>query len=138
MVMHHYHLYMHTQIYINSHLFLSVFVCYTDKTIKLWKVYEKQAKKVSGLNLNGSLKNATSVKELKVPRVAKGEKAIAHLPKKIYGSAHAYHINSISLNSDGETFISADDLRINLWHANYTKESHSMSFVFNFALHYCC
>ena len=26
-----------------------------------------------------------------------------------------YHINSISLNSDCETFISADDLRINLW-----------------------
>ena len=25
-------------------------------------------------------------------------------------------INSLSVNSDGETFISADDLRVNLWH----------------------
>ena len=31
-------------------------------------------------------------------------------------SARAYHINSLSVNSDGETFISADDLRVNLWH----------------------
>ncbi|KAF5769265.1 putative transcription factor WD40-like family [Helianthus annuus] len=33
----------------------------------------------------------------------------------MYAHAHDYNINSISINSDGETFISADDLRINLW-----------------------
>lgn len=97
-----------------------------DKTIKLWKVYEKQAKKITGSNLNGSLKNASSIKELKIPRVSKGEKVTAHVPKKVYCNAHAYHINSISLNSDGETFLSADDLRINLWHINHVKESHTI------------
>ncbi|KGN63570.1 serine/threonine protein phosphatase 2A 55 kDa regulatory subunit B beta isoform [Cucumis sativus] len=35
--------------------------------------------------------------------------------RKVYAHAHDYNINSISNNSDGETFISADDLRINLW-----------------------
>ncbi|KAJ0048521.1 hypothetical protein Pint_15484 [Pistacia integerrima] len=35
--------------------------------------------------------------------------------QKVYGHAHDFNINSISNNSDGETFISADDLRINLW-----------------------
>ncbi|THG15224.1 hypothetical protein TEA_013847 [Camellia sinensis var. sinensis] len=35
--------------------------------------------------------------------------------RKVYGHAHDFNINSISNNSDGETFISADDLRINLW-----------------------
>ena len=75
--------------------------------------------------MNGTLKNASSIKELKIPRVSKGERVIAHVPKKVYCNAHAYHINSISLNSDGETFLSADDLRINLWHINHTKESHS-------------
>ena len=35
--------------------------------------------------------------------------------KRIYANAHAYHINSLALNSDTETFISADDLRINWW-----------------------
>ena len=33
-----------------------------------------------------------------------------------YANAHTYHINSIALSSDCETFISADDLRVNLWH----------------------
>merc|ERR1711879_383701 len=37
--------------------------------------------------------------------------------------AHAYHINSISLNSDGETYISADDLRINLWNVEISEQS---------------
>ncbi len=37
--------------------------------------------------------------------------------------AVSYHINSISINSDGETFISADDLRINLWNLNISNET---------------
>jgi serine/threonine-protein phosphatase 2A regulatory subunit B len=35
--------------------------------------------------------------------------------KRVFANAHAYHINSLALNSDTETFVSADDLRINLW-----------------------
>ncbi|XP_015882539.3 serine/threonine protein phosphatase 2A 55 kDa regulatory subunit B beta isoform isoform X2 [Ziziphus jujuba] len=35
--------------------------------------------------------------------------------RKVYAHAHDFNINSVSTNSDGETFISADDLRINLW-----------------------
>lgn len=35
--------------------------------------------------------------------------------KRIFSNAHAYHINSLATNSDGQTFISADDLRINWW-----------------------
>ena len=47
-------------------------------------------------------------------------------PKRVFGNAHTYHINSISLNSDQETFLSADDLRINLWHTEVTDQSFSM------------
>ncbi|KAJ0437048.1 putative transcription factor WD40-like family [Helianthus annuus] len=39
---------------------------------------------------------------------------------KMYAHGHDYNINSISINSDGETFISADDLRINLWNLEPT------------------
>ncbi|PSS07768.1 Serine/threonine protein like [Actinidia chinensis var. chinensis] len=35
--------------------------------------------------------------------------------RKVYAHAHDFNINSISNNSDGETFVSADDLRVNLW-----------------------
>ncbi|KAK4769056.1 hypothetical protein SAY86_027206 [Trapa natans] len=43
--------------------------------------------------------------------------------RRIYAHAHDYHINSISNNSDGETFISADDLRINLWNLEISGQS---------------
>ncbi|KAK9141933.1 hypothetical protein Syun_011333 [Stephania yunnanensis] len=43
--------------------------------------------------------------------------------RRIYAHAHDYHINSISKNSDGETFISADDLRINLWNLEISNQS---------------
>lgn len=52
---------------------------------------------------------------------------VAAVPRKVYANAHAYHINSISLNSDGETYMSADDLRINLWNLNISDQSFSES-----------
>lgn len=50
---------------------------------------------------------------------------IAAIPRKVYSNAHAYHIHSISVNSDQETYISADDLRINLWNLNISDQSFS-------------
>jgi len=69
-----------------------------DKTIKLFKMWEKLSDDGSSVDV--------SVK-----------------PKKVFEGAHAYNINSISFNSDGETFISTDDLRINLWNVNVSKET---------------
>ncbi|WOK96886.1 serine/threonine protein phosphatase [Canna indica] len=43
--------------------------------------------------------------------------------RRIYAHAHDYHINSISTNSDCETFISADDLRVNLWNLEISNQS---------------
>ena len=60
-----------------------------------------------GLPLRGS--RAMLAARLKV------DPTVAATPRRVYANAHAYHINSMSLNSDGETFISSDDLRINLW-----------------------
>lgn len=89
-----------------------------DKTIKLWKVMERQVKLVSENNLNGldHLPSAKfGVSDLKLPKMTVHDKLILAQPKKIYSNAHAYHINSISVNSDQETYLSSDDLRINLW-----------------------
>ena len=44
------------------------------------------------------------------------EKENTRNSKQVYENGHMYHINSISPNSDQETFLSADDLRINWWH----------------------
>lgn len=61
--------------------------------------------------------------DLKLPRLTHHDTVVAAVPRKTYANAHAYHINSISVNSDGETFISSDDLRINLWNLNIQDQS---------------
>lgn len=112
-----------------------------DKTIKLWKVYEKHLECVSGYNVNGddrigfrraiggnsrSIGSAGELVEpnaLRIPSIVRGESVFTARSRRVFANAHAYHINSLSLNSDGETFISADDLRINLWHLESTQQS---------------
>lgn len=114
-----------------------------DKTVKLWKVYEKKLTCLSEFNLqNGSstLNRLPTVGQptrlgspdklavqalaerpcaadiLRVPKVISTETVLASKCRKVYSSAHTYHIHSISMSADEETFLSADDLRINLWH----------------------
>ncbi|TYI53306.1 hypothetical protein E1A91_D12G309800v1 [Gossypium mustelinum] len=43
--------------------------------------------------------------------------------RRVYAHAHDFNINSLSNNSDGEPFISADDLRINLWNLEVSNQS---------------
>lgn len=65
----------------------------------------------------------------KLPQMQVHDTITAAVPRKVYANAHAYHINSISVNSDGETYISADDLRINLWNLGISDQSFSMSIL---------
>lgn len=46
--------------------------------------------------------------------------------RRVFSNAHTYHINSISVNSDLQTFISTDDLRVNLWNLEITDRSFSI------------
>ncbi|CAN1286705.1 Serine/threonine protein phosphatase 2A 55 kDa regulatory subunit B beta isoform [Linum perenne] len=122
-----------------------------DKTIKFWKVQEKKVKKISEMNVepssnssapkpylaNGStdrLSNdfaipAGGFPSLRLPvvvyvmQVTSAETSLVARCRRVYAHAHDYHINSISSNSDGETFISADDLRINLWNLEISNQS---------------
>ena len=65
---------------------------------------------------------------MRLPRMQHQDNIIAAVPRKVYSNAHAYHIHSITVNSDQETYISADDLRINLWNLNISDQSFSASF----------
>ncbi|CAI0392121.1 unnamed protein product [Linum tenue] len=122
-----------------------------DKTIKFWKVQEKKVKKISEMNvdpskassapkpylanggctdrLNNSPGNDFSIPaggfpSLRLPVVVtSAETSLVARCRRVYAHAHDYHINSISNNSDGETFISADDLRINLWNLEISNQS---------------
>lgn len=89
-----------------------------DKTIKLWKVYDKAPYE------KPSRSQPASNGKLTLPTIRRSrEKQKTAVPRKTYANAHAYHINSISLNTDGETYISADDLRINLWNLEISDQS---------------
>jgi len=105
----------------NGHFLLTT----NDKTIKLWKVHEKKVKQVISTNLGNGVQNskAPSIHSLKIPRVQVRESIVTATGRRVYANAHAYHINSISVNSDGETYISSDDLRINLWNLSVSDQS---------------
>ncbi|XP_043713098.1 serine/threonine protein phosphatase 2A 55 kDa regulatory subunit B beta isoform-like isoform X2 [Telopea speciosissima] len=112
-----------------------------DKTVKYWKVQEKKIKKICDMNLdssasarNGELSGPTGAAtdfvfpsggfpSLHLPVIVGRETNLVPRCRRIYAHAHDYHINSISNNSDGETFISADDLRINLWNLDISNQS---------------
>eukprot|EP01012_Entosiphon_sulcatum_P006320 TRINITY_DN12970_c1_g1_i2.p1 TRINITY_DN12970_c1_g1~~TRINITY_DN12970_c1_g1_i2.p1 ORF type:complete len:465 (-),score=96.17 TRINITY_DN12970_c1_g1_i2:1381-2775(-) len=116
----------------SSHMVLTT----NDKTIKLWKLspnssrrpqpaatFPAQVLAVPGTTpptvtlLQTPLQTASQTLNRPVPTIAS---PVSQWLRKNYANAHAYHINSISLNSDGETFLSADDLRVNLWHLEQT------------------
>uniref|UniRef100_A0A5F4WMI0 Serine/threonine-protein phosphatase 2A 55 kDa regulatory subunit B n=1 Tax=Callithrix jacchus TaxID=9483 RepID=A0A5F4WMI0_CALJA len=96
-----------------------------DKTIKLWKITERD-KRPEGYNLKdeeGKLKDLSTVTSLQVPVLKPMDLMVEVSPRRIFANGHTYHINSISVNSDCETYMSADDLRINLWHLAITDRS---------------
>ncbi|ORY81867.1 WD40-repeat-containing domain protein [Protomyces lactucae-debilis] len=105
----------------SAHFLLST----NDKTIKLWKVFEKSLKVVAENNLSDGYaqQNMFSAETLRLPRMTHHDTIVASVPRRTYANAHQYHINSISVNSDGETYISADDLRINLWNLGIQDQS---------------
>ncbi|VIO95448.1 serine/threonine protein phosphatase 2A, putative [Brugia malayi] len=97
-----------------------------DKTIKLWKISEREKKVADGgWNLTRNADGTTTgfSGQLKLPKLVPMELIVEASPRRVYGNAHAYHVNSISVNSDQEIFLSADDLRINIWHLEITNES---------------
>ncbi|EIE77493.1 hypothetical protein G6F46_008116 [Rhizopus delemar] len=100
----------------SAHFLLST----NDKTIKLWKIFDKSLKLVTE---HSAAPTTATANTLRLPKLTHHDTIVAAVPRKVYANAHTYHINSISINSDGETYISADDLRINLWNLDVSDQS---------------
>lgn len=108
---------------------------FPDKTIKLWKVFERSLRVVAESNHSDGQRQIappSNAAGLKLPRMATQDNIVTAVPRKVYSNAHAYHINSISINSDGETYVSADDLRVNLWNLNISDQSFSKSPIISY------
>ncbi|CAH0476446.1 unnamed protein product [Peronospora belbahrii] len=97
-----------------------------DKTIKLWKVHERRIREVTtynGQELAHVPREQITPELIRLPQAHIRGQVTTSTAKKIYANAHTYHINSIAINSDGETFMSADDLRVNLWSLGISNQS---------------
>mmetsp|Transcript_7388 Transcript_7388/g.16285 ORF Transcript_7388/g.16285 Transcript_7388/m.16285 type:complete len:448 (-) Transcript_7388:580-1923(-) len=102
-----------------------------DKTIKLWKIFEKRVRMVSARSVeavkgsNGGANLYMDHLMLRMPTLHPVQNVASATLKRCYSNGHTYHINSLSFNNDGMTFLSADDLRVNIWNM------HSNSSTFN-------
>ncbi|KAI8869319.1 protein phosphatase 2A regulatory subunit PR55 [Ramicandelaber brevisporus] len=140
-----------------QHLMLTT----NDKTIKLWKVWEKSIQLVVSNNAQGSAQqqrqqqnafgssmaatyglnpfsptnafvnsfrstNSNSIDTLRFPQLVTTEPIMSAQEKRKFPSAHHYTINSLSINADQEIFLSADDLRVNLWNLRSNVQSFTM------------
>lgn len=99
-----------------------------DKTIKLWKVHERNVHEVTQYNAHNQAVAARPLSKdsIRLPSCSVSRRVTASTTKRVFANAHTYHINSIALNSDGETFMSADDLRVNLWSLGISNQCFSM------------
>lgn len=92
------------------------FLAANDKVVKLWRISQRDHSFIP--NCMSSYEAGKTAGHLALPyKTARlpDESAARTSNRKIYKEAHQYHINSIDVCSDRETFLSADDLRINLW-----------------------
>lgn len=85
-------------------------------------------------NSSVSLNKIYQKTDLRVPYYEDIDPVMDAHPKRIFANAHTYLINSLSVNSDQETFLSADDLRINLWNLEITNQSFSILFFISYCL----
>ena len=100
-----------------------------DKTIKLWKVSAASsytADAVQSYNKNkNNIECGDGCSWLKLPKKTSSSSATGPLNakmKRCYNNAHSYHVNTLTVNSDGDSFASADDLRINIWNLEDNKK----------------
>ncbi len=84
-----------------------MFLSTNDRVIKLWKVEYKVQRETTKCGINGS--------HLTLPHSEVVSEGWEGVEKRVFKNCHNYNINSVSHSSDGEHFISADDLRVNLW-----------------------
>lgn len=102
-----------------------------DKTIKLWKTFQKAVpQEIDEDDDDDSEGDDEELRDgsataVEIPRLEAGGAGafVTSKARKIYGNAHTFHIHSISVSSDQETFLSADELKINLWNLENTRES---------------
>lgn len=93
-----------------------------DKTIKLWRIANKAIKRSEKFPSRAGL----TAQSLKMPKLKVVEQNLYPSLKRAFPSLHAYHIHSLSMNLNGSSFLSSDDLSVLLWDLEEMKVAHGL------------
>jgi serine/threonine-protein phosphatase 2A regulatory subunit B len=90
-----------------------------DRIIKLWKLdYKVRRQSINNCDIIETSEfrdDGETELALLLPENEITSEGFEGVERKQYKNCHQYNINSLSVSSDGEHFLSADDLRINMW-----------------------
>jgi serine/threonine-protein phosphatase 2A regulatory subunit B len=82
-----------------------------EKKIRLWKLSDKR----TTISEKIRKREALTTRTIQLPKLRLIQKSVFPSLKRTFSALHNFHINYVSASPDGETFLSADDLTINLW-----------------------
>jgi WD40 repeat protein len=97
-----------------------------DKTIKLWRLGNKPPMKKSMDSFVKGTVDEIALQQSGGVDFDDDQASVGATRKQCFKNAHGYNIHSVSVNSDGASFFSADDLRINLWHVEREDECYTI------------
>jgi serine/threonine-protein phosphatase 2A regulatory subunit B len=98
------------------------FLTATDKCINFCKVKERRKKIFEKVD-----NNSDDPQEYQLPKVTKEDKATwEHTIHRSYPKLHNYMINSLSVNPNGENFLSSDQCSIFMWHLEKSPKAFSL------------
>lgn len=93
-----------------------------DKTIKLWKISNKVLKKSEKF----PSRTGMTAQNIKMPKLKVIEQNLYPSLKRAFPNLHGYHIHSLSMNPNGTSFLSSDDLSVLLWDLEELKVAHGL------------
>jgi len=102
-----------------------------DTTVKLWKIHPKRVRRGrrnSNITGGGNGDTGPPLAPGQIPPPIKNPKVVpVAFAKREFKNAHGTcHIDSVSQNSDGTTFISTDALKIMLWDIEVSTEAYNI------------
>jgi len=97
-----------------------------DRVVKLWSLKEIETRFTSNFNLSENDVDGSSGpkrwSQVRFPKSETIDSLVTALPKREFAEdIHKFNVHSLCPSSDGETFITADNLVLNQWHMDRTK-----------------
>ncbi len=96
-----------------------------DKSLKLWTLRDRVVRsRVQGAP--GTRGEYLGEGDYALPATAPLHAMTVAQCKQSYRGAHTYHVHSVAACADRATFISADDLSVNMWHYEHPDQSFAL------------